>query len=225
MDIKILVVDDDEVYRNLISDILKKQGYMVIEAGEGQEALDLFYENPGIDLIILDGMMPKADGWHVTSEIRKDSEVPIICLTALGDPQSEINGLRVGADDYISKPFHYEVFLARIDTLLRKKKKVMESKSIYGNLIVDQIQHTVMVNEEEVILSRKEYELLLYLLENAGAVLTRDQMINKIWGYDFEGDVRTVDTHIKTLRAKLLECGSFIQTVRGYGYRFEVDEL
>lgn len=218
-----LVVDDDNIFRELVCDIIKKEGYRVLEAADGEEGLRVFFENKNIDLVILDVMMPIYDGWEVLLEIREHSEVPVIMLTALGDEKHEVFGLKEGADEYISKPFGYEVFVARINALLRKVKKEKAAEIIIENLRINQGAHKVYVDEDEVDLNRKEFSLLVYLIENRNLVLTREKILDSVWGYDFEGDVRTIDTHIKTLRAKLQQCGAYIKTVRGSGYVFEVN--
>lgn len=222
MDFKVMIADDDAVMRTLVCDILRKQKYVPIEAKDGQEALDVFFKHPDIDLIILDVMMPKYDGWDVLKEIRIHSEVPILMLTALADEKHEIKGLQKGADEYIAKPFSYEKFIARIDSLLRKVKIERSAEIVISNLTINQSAQLVHLNGIEIELSRKEYQLLLFLIRNAKQVVNREQLLNHIWGFDFEGDPRTVDTHIKTLRFKLKSCGEWISTVRGMGYRFEV---
>lgn len=225
MDIKILVADDDQFLRELVCDIIKKQGYIPIEACNGQEALDIFFSSNNIDLIILDVMMPIYDGWEVLREIREQSEVPIIMLTALADEKHEVLGFKQGADDYISKPFSYEVIVARIDAHLRRVKKERLIEIRVGNITIVQEKRKVMVGGVEVELNKKEYALLLYLIKNSNRILTREQILCSVWGYDFDGDIRTIDTHIKTLRAKLLECGVYIKTARGSGYMFEVNPI
>lgn len=221
MEITILIADDDPIFRELIRDMLKKESYIVIEAENGSDALQAFYDNSEIDLIILDVMMPELSGWEVLDEIRIQSEMPVVMLTALGDERNEIQGLHAGADDYITKPFSYPVFMARIKTLLRKIEKKKTATLQCGELILNQLEHKVFVDEEEVILNNKEYQLLEYFMHNKGITLTRDMLINQVWGFDFEGDSRTLDTNIKTLRAKLQDTGRYIQTIRGTGYRLE----
>jgi two-component system, OmpR family, response regulator ResD len=224
MDIKILVTDDDAMYRELVCDIVKKQGYIPVEAHNGRQAIDIFFASNDIDLLILDVMMPVCGGWEVLNEIREHSNVPVIMLTALNDEKHEVIGLRKGADDYIAKPFSYEVFVARLNNLLRKVKKERLSEIIVGEMIIHQATHKVLVHHAEVELNRKEYSLLIYLVNNRNRVLTREQILCALWGYDFEGDIRTIDTHIKTLRAKLSECGACIKTIRGSGYMLEAGE-
>lgn len=221
MEITVLIADDDDSFRKLLTDILKKEGYHVIAAKDGREALDIFYEqNTGIDLVILDVMMPKLDGWEAAAEIRQNSDVALMMLTALGDGVSEIKGLNVGADDYIAKPFRYGVFLARVRSLTRKAREKKSSVISIKDLTVIRHEHRVLVGERELALSNKEYQLLLLLVTNKNMVLTREQMIRNVWGYDFDGDIRTIDTHVKTLRAKLGDAGKYIETIRGAGYRF-----
>jgi len=222
MDIKILIAEDDSVFRDLVCDIVKKEGYIPVEASDGKEAIDIFFGSKDIDLIILDVMMPIYDGWEVLKEIREHSDVPVIMLTALGDEKNEIFGLKEGADDYISKPFSYEIFVARLNTIVRKLKKERIDEIIVGKIKLYPVTHKVIVNDLEVELNRKEYSLLTYFVTNNNRVLTREQILDKVWGYDFDGDIRTIDTHIKTLRSKLVTYGNYIKTVRGSGYMFEV---
>ena len=219
---KILVADDDPLLRELICDILAKEGFTAVPAGDGQEALDVFFDTPDVDLVVLDVMMPRYDGWEVLATIRAHADVPVVMLTALGDERHEVFGLKKGADDYIAKPFRYEVFLARIHAQLRKAMKETAGDLLAGDLLVNPTTHRVLVCGEAADLNNKEYHLLLCLLRNRNVVLCRDQILEKVWGYDFEGDARTIDTHVKTLRAKLGACGSYIRTVRGTGYVFEV---
>lgn len=222
MDIKILIAEDDSIFRDLVSDIVRKEGYISVEARDGKEAIDIFFSSNDIDLIILDVMMPIYDGWEVLKEIREHSDVPVIMLTALGDEKNEIFGLKEGADDYIAKPFSYKIFIARLNTIIRKLKKKRIDEIIVGKIKIYPVTHKVIVNSSEVELNRKEYSLLTYLVTNNNRVLTREQILDKVWGYDFDGDTRTIDTHIKTLRSKLLTYGNYIKTVRGSGYMFEV---
>ncbi|WP_297421163.1 response regulator transcription factor [Clostridium sp.] len=224
MDIKILIAEDDNIFRDLVCDIIKKEGYIPVEACNGKEAIDIFFSNKDIDLVILDVMMPIYDGWEVLNEIREHSEVPIIMLTALGDEKHELLGLKKGADDYIGKPFSYEIFIARLNNLVKKIKKECSNEITAGKIKINQGTHRVVVDDSEVKLNPKEYNLLIYFVKNVNTVLTREQILDKIWGYDFDGDMRTIDTHIKTLRAKLLEQGNCIKTVRGSGYMFEVEK-
>lgn len=218
---KILLVEDDKRLRKLIHDILKKEGYQVIEAGDGSEALKIFFEEREIQLVILDIMLPLFNGIEVLTQIRKYSDVPVIMLTALGGEQDEIKGLNTGANDYISKPFSYEVLVARVNAIMRKKIKENESIINEGDIQVNQLTYEVKVAEETVDLNRKEYQLLIYLIMNKKSVLLRDQILDQVWGFDYEGDMRTIDTHIKTLRTKLKSCGQYIHTIRGAGYMFD----
>ncbi|WP_238916048.1 response regulator transcription factor [Clostridium sp. YIM B02555] len=221
---KILVVDDEPLIRKLVTDFLKKQGYITVEAEDGKKAMDLFWSEGNIDLIILDVMLPEYDGFTVCREIRKKSKVPIIMLTARGEEFDEVFGLDIGADEYISKPFSPNILIARVNAVLRRAVTATETDTDvkkYNGLIVDHNAHQVTIDGSIVDLSPKEYELLAYLSENYGKALSREQILDKVWGYDYYGDLRTVDTHINRLRIKLGEKSEFIQTVRGYGYRFE----
>lgn len=222
MDIKILIAEDELIFRELICDIVKKEGYIPIEACDGKEAIDIFFGSNDIDLIILDVMMPIYDGWEVLKEIREHSDVPVIMLTALSDEKHEVLGLKKGADDYISKPFSYEIFVARLNSFIRKLKKKQIDEVIAGKIKINQNTHKVIVDGSEVELNRKEYSLLNYFIINSDRVLTREQILYNVWGYDFDGDIRTIDTHIKTLRSKLSKYSNYITTVRGSGYMFEV---
>lgn len=224
MDIKILVADDDPIFRELVCDIIKKQGYIPVEACNGQQAIDIYFGSNDIDLLMLDVMMPLYDGWEVLREVREHADVPVIMLTALGDENYEVMGLEKGADDYIAKPFSYEVFIARLNTLLRKLKKERLADITAGEITIKQATHRVSILGSEIDLNNKEYSLLIYFIKNRDRVLTREQILSSIWGYDFDGDIRTIDTHIKTLRAKLSVCGEYIKTVRGSGYMLEVNE-
>ncbi len=220
---KILIADDEEVLRELLQDILEKEGYQVLSAMDGEEALELFFETEDIDLIILDILMPKMDGWKVLGEIRYYSNVPIIMLTALGTSKDEIEGLNGGADDYIAKPFSYEVLVARVNTQFRRNNIEQTEPMEVGRLSIDQLKQKVFVDNKFIRLNNKEYHLLIYLVKNKGIVLNRYQIVTTIWGYDYEGSERTVDTHVKMLRAKLSLCGDYIKTVRGQGYCFEIN--
>ena len=224
MAIKILLADDDDLLRNLVKEVLEEEEYIVIEASDGQEALELFYENSDVNLIILDVMMPKIDGIKVLDEIRKLAETPVLMLTALGDSVSELAGLRNGANDYVSKPFHYEILLERIKNLLKLSKATGLEEIKRGMLVVNFASHRVFVKDEEVVLNNKEFQLLEYLINNQGIVLSRETILDRVWGFDYEGDIRTIDTHIKMLRASLKEAGNYISTIRGVGYTFEVKE-
>ena len=220
---KILIADDEDRMRKLVGDFLKKQGYQVVEAADGREALEVFSSEPDIDLIILDVMMPVYDGWSVCREIRKTSQVPIIMLTARGEESDELFGFDLGADEYISKPFSLKILAARVHALLRRTENTKEIKS-FGELVIDKPGRQVYLAGKKIELSPKEFDLLLYLAENAGIALSREQILNAVWDYDYLGDGRTVDTHIKKIRAKLGDQSDLIQTVRGLGYRFEVNK-
>lgn len=213
----VLIVDDELRMRKLISDFLKQEGYSVLEAYNGQAALEQFYEHK-IDLIILDVMMPVYDGWTVCREIRKTSNIPIMMLTAKGEETDQLLGFELGVDEYITKPFSPRVLTARVNALFRRHQTCL-----YESLQVDLDARFVTVHDRRLDLSPKEYDLLIYLVENKGHALSREQILNSVWSYDYEGDLRTVDTHINRLRTKLGPKSSFIQTIRGFGYRFEVD--
>ena len=219
---KILVVDDEPLIRKLVTDFLKKQGYITVEAEDGKKAMDLFWSESDIDLIILDVMLPEYDGFTVCREIRKKSKVPIIMLTARGEEFDEVFGLDIGADEYISKPFSPNILIARVNAVLRRTMAKDSDIKTFSGLSIDHGAHQVTIDNSVVDLSPKEYELLTYLSENYGRALSREQILDKVWGYDYFGDLRTVDTHINRLRIKLSEKSEYIQTVRGYGYRFEV---
>ena len=225
---KILVADDDYILRDLLKDILEKEGFEVLEAEDGIQALSYFKSNPDISLVLADIMMPGKDGLEVLEEIRGSGNTPVILLTALGDSRDEVAGFSKGACDYITKPFHREILLARIRAALTYKSQEEAEDSgkwTIGNLEVNLIQYKVSVSGKEVVLTNKEYQLLLYLIENRNIVLTRDQMLDRIWGFDYEGDIRTIDTHIKMLRKDLGECGNYIQTVKGVGYCFREETV
>lgn len=220
---KILIVEDEDRMRRLVGDYLKREGYNILEAEDGKRAIEIF-EDEKIDLIILDIMLPKYDGWTVLREIRKASNIPIIVLTARAEESDELFGFDLGADEYITKPFSVKVLVARVKALLKRSNKCTNNEDLLSidGIKIDRQAHKVFIDNEEIELTPKEYELLVYLVQNQGKALTRDSMLNKVWGYDYFGDVRTVDTHIKRLRIKLLDKSDFIQTVRGIGYRFEV---
>ena len=223
--IKILVVDDESRMRKLVRDFLERAGFQVLEAGDGMEALDLFYEDQGISLIILDVMMPKMDGWEVCREIRKESKVPIIMLTARGEERDELNGFELGVDEYISKPFSPKILVARVEAILRRTgQDTAENILSAGGIVIDKAAHQATVDGEPMELSFKEFELLTYFLENEGIALSREKILNSVWNYDYFGDARTIDTHVKKLRSKMGEKGEYIKTVWGMGYKFEVDE-
>lgn len=224
MEITVLVADDDAVLRALLRDILGKEGFTVLEAADGRKAVERFFGPKPVDLVVLDVMMPHQDGWEVLQEIRERSDTPVLMLTALGDEDHEVRGLRKGADDFVAKPFSYEVFVARVRALLRKAIQARSAEMDVCGIHVDPATHRVLVDGEETVLNRKEYTLLFYFLQNRNRILTREQILDALWGRDYEGDIRTIDTHVKTLRARLGTRGDRIATVRGVGYRFEEDD-
>lgn len=220
---KILVVDDESRMRKLVRDFLVKKNFEVIEAADGEQAIDIFYSNKDIALIILDVMMPKMDGWEVCREIRKNSRVPIIMLTAKSDEQDELLGFELGVDEYISKPFSPKILTARVDAIIRRSYMIDSGEIIsIGGIEINKAAHTVTVNGENTDLSYKEFELLLYFIDNKGIALSREKILNNVWNYDYFGDARTIDTHVKKLRKKLGECGDYIKTIWGMGYKFEI---
>ena len=221
--IKVLVVDDESRMRKLVNDFLSRKNYEVIEAGDGEEAIDKFYEDKDIALIILDVMMPKMDGWEVCRQIRKNSKVPIIMLTAKGDENDELTGFDCGADEYISKPFSPKILTARVDALVRRAYQIDSSEVVeIGGIEIDKAAHQVKIDGQEIELSYKEFELLSYFVENKGIALSREKILNNVWNYDYFGDARTIDTHVKKLRKKMGEKGDCIRTIWGMGYKFEV---
>lgn len=224
--IKILVVDDESRMRKLVRDFLVRQNYDVFEAGNGEEALDLFYEEKGIALIILDVMMPKMNGWEVLKEIRQTSKVPIIMLTAKSDEEDELLGFELGVDEYIAKPFSPKILVARVEAILRRANKIGDESQVrtVGGITMDKVSRTVTIGDEKIDLSYKEFELLDYFMENQGIALSRDKILDAVWNYDYFGDARTIDTHVKKLRAKMGKKGDCIQTVWGMGYRFSIEE-
>ena len=223
--LKILVVDDESRMRKLVRDFLEREGFAVIEAGDGQEAVEIFYENKDIALIILDVMMPHMDGWETCREIRKDSKVPIIMLTARSEERDELQGFELGVDEYISKPFSPKILVARVEAILRRTNAISQDKLLQVNGIeIDKSAHIVRIDGKEIELSFKEFELLTYFLENQGIALSREKILNNVWNYDYFGDARTIDTHVKKLRSKLGDCQNYIHTIWGMGYKFEVEE-
>lgn len=220
--LKILVVDDESRMRKLVKDFLIKNEYDVLEAEDGEEAVNVYFQNKDIVLIILDVMMPKMDGWEVCREIRKYSKVPIIMLTAKGDEKDELLGFELGVDEYISKPFSPKILVARVEAILRRSN-VLEDKLEIGGIVLDKTAHQVKVDHENIDLSFKEFELLTYFVLNKGVALSREKILNNVWNYDYFGDARTVDTHVKKLRSKMGEKGNYIKTIWGMGYKFEVD--
>lgn len=223
--LKILVVDDESRMRKLVSDFLVKQNFEVLEAADGEEALDKFYADKEIALIILDVMMPKINGWDVCKEIRETSKVPIIMLTAKGEESDELLGFDIGADEYISKPFSPKILVARVEAILRRTGKTGDDEVLeIGGITIDRLAHQVKVEGKELELSYKEFELLTYFVENKGIALSREKILNHVWNYDYFGDARTIDTHVKKLRSKLGSKGEYIKTIWGMGYKFEVEE-
>ncbi len=221
---KILVVDDESRMRKLVKDFLVRQGYTVLEAADGMEAMDYFYEDKDIALVILDVMMPKMDGWQVCREIRMHSKVPIIMLTARSEERDELQGFDLGVDEYISKPFSPKILVARVEAILRRTQGNGNTDEISaGGIVVDKAAHTVMSDGSPVDLSFKEFELLTYFIENQGIALSREKILNNVWNYDYFGDARTIDTHVKKLRSKLGDKGEYIKTIWGMGYKFEVE--
>ena len=220
--LKILVVDDESRMRKLVRDFLEKQNFAVLEAGDGSEALDIFFDNQDIALIILDVMMPKMDGWQVCREVRGYSEVPIIMLTARSDERDELQGFELGVDEYISKPFSPNILVARVEAILRRTNQVTDDETIeYGGITIDKAAHVVSIDDNPIDLSYKEFELLTYFMENKGIALSREKILNSVWNYDYFGDARTIDTHVKKLRSKLGDKGDLIKTVWGMGYKLE----
>ena len=220
--LKILVVDDESRMRKLVKDFLTRKNFQVLEAGDGEEAVDLFYQDKDIALIILDVMMPKMDGWQVCREIRKESKVPIIMLTARGDERDELLGFELGVDEYISKPFSPKILVARVEAILRRTGQGNADDVISaGGIVIDKAAHQATVDGKPMELSFKEFELLTYFLENQGIALSREKILNSVWNYDSFGDARTIDTHVKKLRSKMGDKGELIRTVWGMGYKFE----
>ena len=223
--IKILVVDDESRMRKLVRDFLVRESYEVLEAGDGEAALDLFYREKDIALLILDVMMPKMNGWEVCREIREHSKVPIIMLTAKSDESDELTGFDLGVDEYITKPFSPKILVARVGAILRRSGKGTGESELLekGGIVIDKTAHMVTVDGQRIDLSYKEFELLSYFLENEGIALSREKILNHVWNYDYFGDARTIDTHVKKLRAKIGEKGDYIKTIWGMGYKFEVN--
>ena len=222
MNNKILVVDDEARMRKIIKDFLTAKNYEVLEASNGQEALDTFAINPNINLIILDVMMPVLDGWATLREIRKTSNIPIIMLTARGEERDELFGFELGVDEYISKPFSPKILVARVEALLKRSFPAVEDVKEFDGIKIDKVSHIVTVDGKEIEMSMKEFELLVYLTDNVGVALSREKILNSVWNYDYFGDSRTIDSHIKKVRKKLGKKGAHIQTVRGLGYKFEL---
>ena len=223
--VKILMVDDEERMRKLVKDFLTIKGYRVLEAGDGEQAIDIFFKEKDISLVILDVMMPKMDGWETCKTIRRYSQVPIIMLTARSEERDELLGFELGVDEYITKPFSPKILVARVNAILRRANVIGESNEINaGGIVIDKAAHQVKIDDKEIELSFKEFELLTYFVENQGIALSREKILNNVWDYDYFGDARTIDTHVKKLRSKLGEKGNYIKTIWGMGYKFEVDE-
>ena len=219
----ILVVDDESRIRKLLKDFLKVKGFSILEAEDGEKALEVYEQNKSkIDLILLDVMMPKLDGWSVLRQIRQESKVPIIMLTARGEEQDELFGFELGVDEYITKPFSPKILVARVEAILKRAQGDKKEIKNIGGIEIDREGRTVKVDGKEVELSLREYELLIYLIDNENIALSRDKILNNVWNYDYYGDSRTIDSHIKKIRHKLGKRGAYIQTVRGVGYKFQI---
>lgn len=220
--LQILVVDDESRMRKLVRDFLVKNNFDVVEAADGEEALDMFYDNKDIALIILDVMMPKINGWDVCREIRETSKVPIIMLTAKADESDELLGFELGVDEYVTKPFSPKILAARVEAILRRTNRIGgEDKTEIGGILIDRAAHLVTIDGKRIDLSYKEFELLSYFVENKDIALSREKILNNVWNYDYFGDARTIDTHVKKLRSKLGKKGDCIKTIWGMGYKFE----
>ena len=221
--IKILIVDDESRMRKLIRDFLEREGYQILEASDGIEAMDIFYADKDIQLIILDVMMPRMDGWQVCKEVREHSRVPIMMLTARTEEQNELKGFELGVDEYVAKPFSPKILVARVGALLKRVRNVEDNVELNaGGIIINKSAHMVTIDGCMVDLSVKEFELLTYFVENQKLALSREKILNNVWNYDYFGDARTIDTHVKKLRSKLGEKGNYIKTIWGMGYKFEV---
>ena len=223
-DIKILVVDDEQRMRKLVRDFLVKKGFQVLEASNGEEAIDVFFSEKNIELVILDVMMPKMDGWAVCREIRQYSQVPIVMLTAKSGEKDELLGFELGVDEYISKPFSPKVLVARVEAILRRTGASTEDILEIGGITLDKSAHEVTIDGNKLELSFKEFELVTYFIDNKGIALSREKILNNVWNYDYYGDARTIDTHVKKLRNKMGDKGNYIKTIWGMGYKFEVDQ-
>ena len=222
---KILIVDDESRMRKLIRDFLEREGYQILEAADGVEAMERFYSEKDISLIILDVMMPRMDGWQVLREVREHSKVPIMMLTARTEEQNELKGFELGVDEYVAKPFSPKILVARVGALLKRAKNAMEEATVNaGGIVMDKAAHIVTIDGAPIDLSVKEFELLAYFLENQKMALSREKILNHVWNYDYFGDARTIDTHVKKLRSKMGEKGNYIKTIWGMGYKFEVEE-
>ena len=220
--LKILVVDDEARMRKLVKDFLANKGFYVEEAGDGEEAVDKFFAQKDIALVLLDVMMPKMDGWEVLKTIRKYSQVPVIMLTARSEERDELQGFSLGVDEYISKPFSPKILVARVEAILRRSNASGGDALSVGGILIDKAAHQVTIDGKEVELSFKEFELLSYFVENQGIALSREKILNNVWNYDYFGDTRTIDTHVKKLRSKMGDKGDYIKTIWGMGYKFEV---
>lgn len=221
--LKVLIVDDESRMRKLVKDFLIRKDYEVLEAENGEQAIDVFFSDKDIALVILDVMMPKMDGWQVCREIRQYSKVPIIMLTAKGDEKDELYGFELGVDEYISKPFSPKILVARVEAVLRRTAGTDEEVIEIGGITLDKVAHIVKIEGESIDLSFKEFELLSYFIANKGVALSRERILNNVWNYDYFGDARTIDTHVKKLRSKMGKKGDYIRTIWGLGYKFEVD--
>ena len=222
--LKILVVDDESRMRKLVRDFLVRNQYEVLEAGDGEEAMEFFFAQKDIALVILDVMMPKMDGWQVCREIRAYSKVPVIMLTARADEMDELQGFQLGVDEYISKPFSPRILVARVEAILRRTSQAVKEETLScGGICMDKTAHQVLIDGKTVELSYKEFELLAYFMENKGIALSREKILNHVWNYDYFGDARTIDTHVKKLRSKMGEKGELIKTIWGMGYKLEED--
>ena len=222
--LKILVVDDEARMRKLVKDFLTNKGFAVIEAGDGEEAVDVFFAQKDIALVLLDVMMPKMDGWEVLRTIRKYSQVPVIMLTARSEERDELQGFSLGVDEYISKPFSPKILVARVEAILRRSNMTVADVTDVGGIRIDKAAHQVTIDGQPVDLSYKEFELLAYFVDNQGIALSREKILNNVWNYDYFGDARTIDTHVKKLRSKMGEKGNYIKTIWGMGYKFEVEQ-
>lgn len=221
--LKVLVVDDEARMRKLVRDFLTVKGFQVLEAEDGEQAVELFFAQKDIALIILDVMMPKMDGWEVCRTVRQYSQVPIIMLTARGEERDELQGFKLGVDEYISKPFSPKILVARVEAILRRSRGASKDAEEAGGIRIDKAAHQVTIDGQPIDLSYKEFELLSYFIENQGLALSREKILNHVWNYDYFGDARTIDTHVKKLRSKMGEKGDYIKTIWGMGYKFEVD--
>lgn len=219
----VLIVDDESRMRKLIRDFLTQKEYHILEAEDGEKAIELFEQNKNkIDIILLDVMMPKLDGWSVLRQIRQESSVPVVMLTARGEEQDELFGFELGVDEYIAKPFSPKILVARVEAILKRVKGDNIGEKDYGGIIIDPEGRTVKVDGKQIEMSLREYELLKYLVDNENIALSRDKILNNVWNYDYYGDSRTIDSHIKKIRHKLGKKGKYIETMRGVGYKFEV---